>query len=169
MIELVSHNPQWAARFAAEREMLHTAFPGCFLGIEHIGSTAIPGLCAKPVIDMLGIVANLGACDIFARAIGRVGYVVRGENGILNRRYFTRGAPDAVHLHVYAEGNPRIGQHLRFRDHLRANADSRRDYEALKRHSADIHAGDRAAYTSAKDSFCANIESLALASSKSGS
>lgn len=163
MIDLYEHDPQWAPRFRTERDSLLMAFPGCFLGIEHIGSTAIPGLRAKPIIDMLGIVGHLEACVPVAAKIDGLGYMVRGENGIAGRRYFTREAPDAIHFHVYAEGDPRIGAHLRFRDHLRANPSSRREYEALKLRLADLHADDRAAYTAAKSSFCAEIDALTLA------
>lgn len=104
------------------------AFPGSFLAIEHIGSTAIPNLRAKPIIDMIGIVSDLDACDPVAKTIGTLGYAVRGENGIPGRRYFTRGGLDAVHFHLYAKSDPRIDTHLRFRDHLRANPDSRRKH-----------------------------------------
>lgn len=136
MAMVVPHDPHWRDRFAAEADAVGRVFGPALAAIEHIGSTAVPEILAKPIVDMLGIAASLAAIDaIDARGIGRLGYTALGEYGLEGRRYFrkddARGAR-AYHLHVFAAGHPAIERHLAFRDYLRAHCGVAADYSALK-------------------------------------
>ena len=123
-VVLVPHDPAWAARAEGLIAELHAAVPGVFGAVHHVGSTAVPGLAAKPVIDLLAEVEALEALQGARGALAGLGWRWRGENGLAGRRYFTRDDPEtgtrAAHLHVYARGDPAIAWHLAFRDRLRA-------------------------------------------------
>ncbi len=126
--------------------------------IEHIGSTAVPGLCAKPVLDVLLGVAQLAQAEALAPALADIGYRYRPEHEaqILQRRYFVRDADTAwprVHLHAVIHDGPLWRQHLHFRDRLRHDAGTRQAYAELKQRLAAEHAHDKVAYTNAKAPF----------------
>jgi GrpB-like predicted nucleotidyltransferase (UPF0157 family) len=135
--------------------------------IEHIGSTSVPGLSAKPIIDILATVESYeGARELIA-PLEELGYVYCGEFGIPRRHYFDReddAGRDTHHLHVLEPGSAEAANHLLFRNHLRANAADREAYAALKRELIAKFAEDRAAYTEAKAAFIQN----ALARARQG-
>jgi GrpB-like predicted nucleotidyltransferase (UPF0157 family) len=136
------------------------------LEIHHIGSTSIPGLHAKPVIDMLAVVADLAAVDQCADAMEQLGYEAMGEFGIEGRRYFRRDNSTGrrTHqVHTFAEGSPHVLRHLAFRDFMRAHATLAGQYGELKQRLAKVHAHDMAAYMDGKDGFIKEMESRALA------
>jgi len=121
-VVLVPHDPAWAARAEGLVAELDAAVPGVFGAVHHMGSTAIPGVAAKPVIDLLAEVEALAALEGARGALAGLGWRWRGENGLAGRRYFTRDDPEtgtrAAHLHVYARGDPAIAWHLAFRGRL---------------------------------------------------
>ena len=104
----------------------------------------MPGLIAKPVIDMLLVVAEVEAID--ADLLGRLGYGARGEYGIPGRRYFVKGDPRSHHLHAFASGAPEIARHLAFRDLLSADEGARAVYANAKRAAARGGAASKAEY-----------------------
>jgi len=133
MALIVPHDPRWRDGFAIEAAAVRRALGPTLTGIEHIGSTAVPGLVAKPIIDMLGVAASLDAVD--AGALTGLGYAALGEYGIPGRRYFRKDAADGArthHLHIFSEGHRAIERHLAFRDYLRAHPPAAADYAALK-------------------------------------
>ena len=160
MINLVEHHPHWAQQFSDERERLLQLFPGAFVSLEHIGSTSVPGLRAKPILDILGTVPNLPAFTMIEARMEQLGYVIRGDNGIEARRYFTRKAAPSVHLHVFEANDPKAEAHLHFRNALRKCSRLRTEYEALKLQLASTHAGNRANYTAGKSAFCVRVSRL---------
>ena len=124
--------------------------------IEHVGSTSIPGLAAKPVIDILVGVTSLAAGEQAVPALEALGYEYRGENGIPGRLYFCKGVVRyrrTHHLHMVETGHEQWRPMLSFRDYLRAHPDEARHYEALKRNLAAQFRDNRQAYTDGKEHF----------------
>jgi GrpB-like predicted nucleotidyltransferase (UPF0157 family) len=156
-VELVDSDPRWPARFAAERARLLGALAGRPAEVEHIGSTSVPGLPAKPVIDILVGRPPGSEAAPYVEALTAAGYEHRGEAGIPGREYFRRGTPRSHHLHLVELGGALWRDHLRFRDRLRADPAAAAAYAALKRRLAAEHAHDRAAYTAAKAPFIAGV------------
>jgi len=163
---LVPHDPRWAQLFDGERQRLSSTLGAEALKIEHIGSTAIPGMCAKPVIDMLAVVADVGAIDARDAQMRALGYESMGEFGIAGRRYLRRdnSAGERTHqVHAFQRGSPHVRRHLAFRDFMRAHAEPAEQYAALKRRLADAHPNDIEAYMDGKDGFIKEMEARALA------
>jgi GrpB-like predicted nucleotidyltransferase (UPF0157 family) len=128
---------------------------GAASAIHHIGSTSVPGLAAKPVIDLLAEAPDLGQIDARTASLEADGYEAKGEHGIEHRRYFSRpeAARPKVHVHVFPVGHPGIARHLLFRDYLRAHHASAREYGRLKQGLARRFSRDRDAYQEAKAAF----------------
>ncbi len=154
-IKLEQHHPQWVKDFELERTRFwaalgHVTQGGILEQVHHIGSTSVPGLKAKPVIDMLLEVYPLPKPEVGIPALERLGYEYKGEAGIAGRLFF-RGNPRTRHVHVVEAGtNELTRDHLLFRDYLRANAGARRRYENLKLELAQQYPSDRDAYTTGK-------------------
>lgn len=166
-VRLAEADAGWPAQFEAAARPLRQAFDGCTCEIEHIGSTAVAGLCAKPVLDLLLGVPQLADVAPRMAALAALGYRYRPEHEVQlpERRYFTRDADATrlrVHLHVVVQGGPLWREHLAWRDALRADVALRARYAALKRALAQHHAHDKAAYTAAKAPFIrAALDALA--------
>lgn len=154
----VPYDSAWPLAFERLRGELLRLFAGTAVQIEHIGSTAVPGLCAKPVIDLLLGAPSLAAIEAQIPALAGLGYayVSRYEAELPQRRYFVRPAEAAlprVHLHGVCVESPIWRRHLAFRDALRGRPEIRDAYAALKRRLAQQHASDKSAYTEAKAPF----------------
>jgi GrpB-like predicted nucleotidyltransferase (UPF0157 family) len=161
-ILLHAYDPQWPALFEREKAALAAAAKGLFRQIYHIGSTAIPGMAAKPVIDILIVLNRHEDGFASAPAMEGLGYEYRGTSGAEGRHYFSNGTPHTHHVHMLALGHPEIGRLLRFRDYLRNCPDEARAYENLKRRLASRFLTDRRSYAEAKSEFCTRIESLSM-------
>jgi GrpB-like predicted nucleotidyltransferase (UPF0157 family) len=154
-ITLDEHNPQWFADFELERTRIraalgHVTQGGILEQMHHVGSTSVPGLKAKPVIDMLLEVFPLPKPEMGIPALEKLGYEYRGEAGIAGRLFF-RSNPRTRHLHVVEVGtNEFTRDHLLFRDYLRASSSARARYENLKLELAQKYSFDREAYTEGK-------------------
>jgi GrpB-like predicted nucleotidyltransferase (UPF0157 family) len=158
---VVPYAPEWPDRFAAVRADLLAVFAGSTVVVEHIGSTAVPGLAAKPVIDVVLGAPSLALVESRTSALADAGFVYRPEyeRDLQDRRYFVRaGAPlPRVHLHAVVHGSRIWQAHLAFRDCLRADPALRAEYQALKLRLAVEHADDKAHYTAAKAPFIARV------------
>ena len=156
-IHIVDHDSQWAAQFAAERNRLLDLLPGRFAAIEHVGSTAVPQLPAKPIIDLLAGVGTISEADALLDSLCAHGYVTSAEfNATLpDRRWLMRHALGrrTHHLHLVVFGGEQWVQHLQFRDALRADAMIAKRYASLKLGLAERYRQDRDAYTTAKEAF----------------
>jgi GrpB-like predicted nucleotidyltransferase (UPF0157 family) len=156
-VHLREHDPAWASAFRIERQRLEVQLPGSFIDVQHVGSTSVPGLVAKPVIDILAGVESMAAADALVAPICRIGYTTSAEfNATLSdRRWFMRWAHGhrTHHLHVVVHGSTAWHEHLQFRDALRTDPGLLARYRELKQQLALRHAGDREAYTQAKSSF----------------
>jgi GrpB-like predicted nucleotidyltransferase (UPF0157 family) len=145
-IALVAHRPAWAERFARERERIRSALGDRASAVDHIGSTAVPGLMAKPIVDVLVAVPDPRAPEVGA-ALERAGYELRVDEP--GHRMFRTPARD-VHVHLWPIGSPEIARHLAFRDRLRASEADRRLYERRKRELAVREWEDMNHYADAK-------------------
>lgn len=148
----MAYDDRWPARFAAEVERLAPLLPGA--DIHHIGSTAVPGLAAKPVIDLMALVADLDApIPALVEATGYE-YPAAYNDTLVDRRWLCRpsAAERTHHLHLVADRDL-LDAHLRFRDELRANPELRDEYAQLKLALADRYRDDREGYTEAKAAF----------------
>ena len=160
-IALSAYDPSWPGLFAAERERLLARFPSALIAVEHIGSTAVPGLGAKPIIDMLAGVSSLAEADALVELLCRSGYTTSAEfNATLpESRWLMRWADGhrTHHLHLAIHGGPFWEKRLRFRDALRASPELAARYLLLKTELASKYRTDREAYTDAKNEFVRSV------------
>jgi GrpB-like predicted nucleotidyltransferase (UPF0157 family) len=165
-IKVVPHNPQWTAIFQAEAARLAAVFGPEALLIEHIGSTAIPGIKAKPIIDILVGVKDIERVDDLNESMMALGYEPYGEFGIPGRRYFSTGTTSvaqARHVHVFQADNPEVARHIDFRDYMRAHPDDAQAYSRLKEILAEKFPNDSERYTNGKSDFIRKMDRQATA------
>lgn len=162
-IEVVDYDPRWPEAFAAEARALSAALAEPLVRVHHIGSTAVPGLKAKPVIDILLEVRSVGDLDACEPAMRQLDYVPMGEHGIPGRRFFLKGPEFRTHhVHAFRAGSPEVRRHLAFRDYLVAHPATARDYEALKAACAASCGHDNDTYCDGKNDFVSTHEKKAL-------
>ncbi|HET7229843.1 MAG TPA: GrpB family protein [Longimicrobium sp.] len=154
-VRVVPHHPAWAALFAEEAARLRSALGSAVIDIEHIGSTSVPGLAAKPILDLSASVPSLADEVRLIPALERLGYQHKADPDIPERLYFVKGPPErrTHHLSLAEPGSRFWREHLRFRDLLRADPVLAAEYARLKHDLAARHACDRLAYTTGKKSF----------------
>ncbi|WP_261566681.1 GrpB family protein [Frankia gtarii] len=156
-VHIVTYDPAWLAQFAEQQDRLRTVLAPWLAGtIEHIGSTAVAGLPAKPVIDLLAPVRSFDEARSAIPALEADGWLFWPDDPCRRYRlWFLRPRPDARthHLHVVEHGHPHATALLAFRDALRADPGLRQDYADLKKHLAGEHHDNRNAYTNAKSDF----------------
>jgi GrpB-like predicted nucleotidyltransferase (UPF0157 family) len=160
-VHLAEYDPRWSMLFVAEQAQLRAACGSLPLRFEHIGGTSIPGMCAKPVLDILaGRPPEITARDCVP-ALTRCGYDHRGEQGVPGREFFRRGMPRAYHVHLVEAGGRLWREYLAFRDYLRSHPDAARQFGDLKRTLAARFPRDREAYTNGKTASVREILQLA--------
>lgn len=163
-VELVAPDPAWRATAKDWTARLRSALGPAARGVHHVGSTAVDGLEAKPVVDLAVTVADLADEDAWAPALAGLGLVLAAVEapGTPDARAYLRPASgDEVHVHVVGAGSRPLTDLLLLRDYLRAHAEHRRAYAALKRSLAAEHGADREAYAAGKDDFVAGTLWLA--------
>ncbi|MFF2807125.1 GrpB family protein [Streptomyces sp. NPDC058000] len=156
-VQIVEYDPRWPMIFGRLAAVIRDGLGPLVLRIEHVGSTAVPGLPAKPIVDMDAVIPVGAAPAEAIAALRPLGYTHEGDLGIAGREAFTspEGAP-AHHLYVCAADSPELARHLAFRDFLRAHPESARRYGELKWELAARHRDDRSAYTVGKSVFIEN-------------
>ncbi len=152
-VELAEHDPVWAEKFQSEKSLLASLFSPAAHQIEHIGSTAIPGLRTKPVIDIAVRLDRIEELKPFLPKLRERGYEYQGEYGLPGREFFIKGNPRQFHLHIVdgASGHWRLW--LAFRDILLQDARVRAEYSKLKTGLAETYRHQRAKYTAGKSAF----------------
>ena len=154
---LSPYDTTWPLEFAVEADRIARACRGLALRLEHIGSTSIPGLSAKPVIDVLaGRPGNVPG-ESYVAAFRQLGYEHKGAYGVPGRNYFRRGTPRTHHVHLVSWTSTVWEDHLLFRDYLRSHPETAREYETLKRELAALYIQDKERYTDAKGPFIRSI------------
>jgi len=163
-ITVVPHDPLWTAAYTIEAEQLQHILNKVLVGMHHIGSTAVEGLCAKPVIDIMPVVTNIEFVDGYNPELAAIGYECMGEYGMPGRRYFRKGAKQRTHhVHVFETGNLfDTTRHLAVRDYLRAHPQVALEYGRLKMGLAARFPQDMDGYCDGKDAFVKQLELAAL-------
>jgi GrpB-like predicted nucleotidyltransferase (UPF0157 family) len=167
-VEIVDYDPRWPILFDEEAKRLRAVLePSLIVGLEHFGSTAIPGLSAKPIIDILIAVRSLAAAQAtFVEELRNLDYVYWAENPKKDRMFFVKGMPPFAskrthHVHV-TEPHGEMWQRLVFRNYLRAHPEEAGTYERLKLRLAAEHQTDREAYTDAKAAYVESVMQKAI-------
>lgn len=164
LVRVVDYDPKWPEMFAAEASVLREIIGDDLIALFHIGSTSVPGLKAKPIIDMLPVVRDVAALDALDCKFAAAGYESMGEFGIPGRRYFRKGGANRTHqLHAYQyDAVHAITRHVAYRDYMRAHAEARAAYGELKAALASRFPDDIGAYCDGKDEFVKEYERRAL-------
>ncbi len=175
-VTLVPHDSTWASEFAVLRDVWAHALGDCALAIEHVGSTAIPGIPAKAILDVDVVIPSPDVLPTVVDRLAAVGYTHMGNRDILGREVFKRQDGNVPwngsgrvwmrhHLYVCVEGGRELCRHLAFRDYLQTHPEAAEEYAALKTDLAQRYTGDVDAYCNAKTNFVEGILQKALACS----
>jgi GrpB-like predicted nucleotidyltransferase (UPF0157 family) len=168
-VRIVPYNPDWHMNFQTERDLLRNALGSKVLEIRHIGSTAIPGMPAKPIIDIIAAVRILAEVTDFVDPLVRIGYEDRGDGGVVGRRYFVKGTEAARthHLNFYEMNSSGWSTHILFCEYLKSHKEVAEEYAELKEKLAKEFPTDRASYTSGKERFVAAVVDRATSATNS--
>jgi GrpB-like predicted nucleotidyltransferase (UPF0157 family) len=158
-VVIADYDPAWPALFEQEWSRIAPVVAAFAVSVEHVGSTAVPGLCAKPIIDILITVDSFGPADAYIPTLAALGYVFRDDPSNVDRHAF--GMRDAnghrpvpgFNVHIEEHGSLGVRRFVAFRDYLRTHAETAREYCALKRALAAAYGSDRDGYTAAKTAF----------------
>ncbi|MBE9042014.1 GrpB family protein [Oscillatoriales cyanobacterium LEGE 11467] len=165
-VEVVPHNPAWREAFEAESLRIAEILGENVAAIHHIGSTSIPTIYAKPIIDVLVAAVDLARVDDRNSAMEALGYEAMGEYGIRDRRYFrkdNRAGSRTHHVHIFEKGSGQIDRHLTFRDYMRTHPEDAQQYSELKQKLAAKYPEDIEGYMDGKHGFIQEIDSKAAA------
>ena len=164
IVKLVPYTPEWTQWFELEKAQIEAVIGEHILDVEHIGSTAIPGMMAKPIIDLSVGVKNFDGAFICVEPLVALGYEYLGENGIPRRHYFRRGEPKRTHhLHMVEVDSVDRERTLLFRDYLRQHPEVAQEYAALKDKLAHQFQHNRPSYMKGKTPFIDQVVTLARA------
>ena len=157
-VAICDYNPAWANQFADLSARIVASLQSIVLRIEHVGSTAVPGLAAKPIVDMDVVLPSSVDLPRAIRLLADLGYVHEGDLEVSGREAFRCPSGEARHhLYVLIEGAAELRRHIAFRDALRADAVLRDEYAQLRRLLAAQYPGDREAYTQGKSTFIESV------------
>lgn len=161
---LAAYNPEWPLTAATHAERSRALGPN-LVTVHHIGSTSVPGLAAKPIIDLMPVVTNLTRLDEQRQHVEALGYRWHGKFGILGRRYCTldNGAGvRSVQLHFFKEGSQHVERHIVFRDYLCAYPEEANAYAIEKHRAQNLHPMNSHAYADEKDKWIRAVETKAI-------
>lgn len=159
-VRVAPYDARWPLLFDAERERIDDAVRAAglpLLELEHVGSTSVPGLAAKPILDIAAGRASAVPGAEYVPVLERLGYVHRGEQGLPGREFFRRGELRSHHLHLVERGGMHWRRYVVFRDALRADVALRDAYGALKQELARRFPHDREAYIDGKTEFVTRV------------
>src|SRR5262249_30788352 len=160
----VDYDPRWSALYAEERARILAVLGDTVVAsIEHIGSTSVPGLSAKPIIDLLLTVPQFGPADPYIEPLRSVGYTFFASLGTSDRHMFARGRPHTHHLHIVQHHSEEHRRPLAFRNYLRSHMDTAQDYVVLKQTLAERFHHNRQAYGEGKTAFIHAVVAQAIA------
>lgn len=157
IVQISQYDASWPRLYAQEASRIRAAMGRLLLDIQHVGSTSIPGMQAKPIIDIAIAVSSFEESVVCVPDVEALGYTYRGEYGIPRRHYFVKGNPRTHHLHIVENGSREWQTHLLFRNTLRADATLLRRYAELKQRLAREFSKDRQAYQDGKREFISEV------------
>ena len=163
-ITVLNYDPEWSLKYVRERDKITEILKDNCISIYHIGSTSVPGLAAKPIIDIMVAVRSLERVDMAAEKFADIGYEYLGEFGIAGRRYLRKGGDERTHqIHIFqADDWNNIGRHLAFRDYMRTHEKERDEYAKIKKDLAQKFPYDIDGYCKGKENFVREMEERAL-------
>ena len=163
-ITVLNYDPEWPLKYMRERDKITEILKDNCISIYHIGSTSVPGLAAKPIIDIMVAVRSLERVDMAAEKFADIGYEYLGEFGIAGRRYLRKGGDERTHqIHIFqADDWNNIGRHLAFRDYMRTHEKERDEYAKIKKDLAQKFPYDIDGYCKGKENFVREMEERAL-------
>lgn len=165
-IFVAPYDEQWAVQFAEIADIIRDTLGGLALRIEHVGSTSVRGLSAKPIIDIDVVIADRSALEDVIALLGKLGYRYEGDKGIPDREAFSYEGEEELprhHLYVCPRGSAELRRHTAFRDYLRSHPDAVREYSRIKEEGAALYPYDIDAYIEHKSPFIQGIyDSLGL-------
>jgi GrpB-like predicted nucleotidyltransferase (UPF0157 family) len=160
-VMISDYDPTWPDRFAVERDRLLAVVGRALLDVYHVGSTSVPGLAAKPIVDLAGLLHRFMNESEIA-GVCALGYDYRGIDEDIQRQYFSKRREEpSFHLHCYIAGNPELDRLILFRDYLRTHLETAREYEELKRRLAAEFRFQRYVYQEQKTDFVRSVEQKA--------
>lgn len=163
-INLLPHDSHWITLFHQEADILKKYFGSDLLKVHHIGSTAIPHIAAKPIIDLIPVVRNINKIDDLTAVLEADGYTAMGEFGLPQRRFFKKVTPEIkYHIHIWPMDHPEITRHVLFCEYLKKHPKEAHQYERLKKSLAAQFPDDIENYCWGKETFIRRIEKQALA------
>ncbi len=164
IIKVVDYNHNWSSLYQKEERSIRAILQEEWVNSFHIGSTSVPGLKAKPIIDILLVVNDIHKLDSFSKQFQELGYEIKGEFGITGRRYFRKGGDHRTHqIHAFQYNNmEEIERHLAFRDYLREHPEICRQYGEIKSRLAEQYPNDIDGYCNGKDAFVKSVEKDAI-------
>lgn len=160
-VEVVPYNPNWSNLFEVEAKQWFNLLNLNVIAIHHIGSTAIPNIYAKPIIDLLIEVKDINQVDQCHPTIAAQNYDIMGEYGIPGRRFFRKHNSNGTrshHIHIYQQHSPQIQRHLAFRDYMRTHPQAAQQYSQLKQKLAKKYPEEIESYMDGKDPFIKKID-----------
>lgn len=159
-VSLVPHNGDWLKVYSLIEATL-TEHLSCDIKLHHIGSTSIPGIHAKPILDILGVVPSIEGFEHSRSELESFGFIWKGEYGIKGRRYGVlndeSNETNLIHLHVFSKSDREVEKHLLFRDYLRTFADAAKRYEELKKKLVAAQAENRVNYSEGKSELIVSL------------
>jgi GrpB-like predicted nucleotidyltransferase (UPF0157 family) len=163
-VEVTLHNPKWREAFEVESKSVADALGENVVAVHHIGSTAIPNIYAKPIIDLLVEVKDIIKVDEKSLAMESLGYEVMGEFGIPGRRFFRKDDQEHIrthHIHTFEIASAQVERHLAFRDYMLAHSEEAQKYSELKRELAKKYPQNIDKYINGKDGFIKEMDEKA--------
>ena len=163
-VEIVEYRPEWAEIFERERAAIIERCRPWVMEVHHVGSTSVPRLAGKPILDIMPVVAKPDDGENAVAPMTTLGYRYRGENELPGRFYFDKivDGRTVVHCHMYPQDHSDVRKLVAFRDRLRTQRETACEYERLKRELASRYRDDREAYTDGKGAFVNEITAVAL-------
>jgi len=163
-VRIVDYDPAWPVTAAAETARIEAALNGLATRIDHVGSTAVPGMAAKPIVDLQVSVVEIRPTERYARSLEGLGYLFAPDPASPDFHFFGKPAerPRSFHLHVCAAGGDDERRHLALRDYLRAHPDEALRYGEVKRRLVALRPGDRLSYIEGKSGYVLALERRAL-------
>lgn len=159
-VVLQEYDPLWPKLFCQEEEAIQSALGSEVLSVHHVGSTAVPGMAAKPIIDIAVEIEHYPPTASVIEGLESIGYEHMGESGIEGRHWFRKGTPRSHHVHAVPRNGRVARAQVALRDFLRGNPAEAKEYESIKRRNASGNTIDSAEYASAKSPFIDRILSM---------